>query len=125
MKVLKSLIVAVMLMLPVSVMAGSTILTWTANTESDLAGYKVYRGNGVCAVGPLQPLIVGTNPVLLGKVTTYTDNTVPTFDGDLCYEITAFDTANNESTRSVRATRAVNLIPPVPPVGLTIGAVTP
>ena len=125
MKVLKSLIVAVMLMLPTMVFAASATLTWTANGEADLAGYKVYRGNGVCAVGPLQPLIVGTNPVSLGKVTTYTDNTVPTFDGDLCYEITAFDTANNESTRSVRATRVVNLIPPVPPVGLTIGAVTP
>ena len=124
MKVLKSLIVAVMLMLPVSAMAGSTILTWTANTESDLAGYKVYRGNGVCAVGPLQPLIVNGNPVSLGKVTTYTDTTVPSFDGNLCYELTAFDTSSNESTRSVRATRAVNLIPPVPPLGLTV-TVTP
>ena len=113
------------LMLPVSAMAGSATLTWTANGEGDLAGYKVYRGNGVCAVGPLQPLIVSGSAISLGKVTTYTDNTVPTFDGDLCYEITAFDTANNESTRSVRATRAVNLVPPVPPVGLTIVTVTP
>ena len=126
MKSVKWLLGLVMvLMLPVSAMAGSSTLTWTANGEGDLAGYKVYRGNGVCAVGPLQPLIVSGSAISLGKVTTYTDNTVPTFDGDLCYEITAFDTANNESTRSVRATRAVNLVPPVPPVGLTIVTVTP
>lgn len=125
MKVFKSLVVAVMLMLPTMVLAASGTLTWTANGEGDLAGYKVFRGNGVCAVGPLQPLIVSGSAVSLGKVTTYTDSTVPTFDGDLCYEITAFDTANNESTHSVRATKAVNLVPPVPPVGLTIVTVTP
>ena len=126
MKCIKGLLVLVMLLiLPVVAMAApSATLTWTANGEPDLAGYKVFRGNGVCAVGPLQPLIVSGSAVSLGKVTTYTDTTVPTFDGELCYEITAFDTANNESTHSVRATKTVNLIPPVPPVGLTV-TVTP
>ena len=111
-------------MLPMNAMAGSATLTWTANTESDLAGYKVYRGNGVCSVGPLLPLMVSGNPVSLGKVTTYTDPTVPSFDGDLCYEITAFDISNNESLHSLRVTKVINVIPPVPPVGLTV-TVTP
>lgn len=120
------LLVLCMLVLPVSAWAGSATLTWTANGESDLAGYKIYRGNGVCAVGPLQPLVVSGNPVSLGKVTTFTDTTVPVFDGDLCYEITAFDTANNESPRSNRATKAINGIPPIAPTGLVItGVVMP
>ena len=126
MKCIKGLLVLIMLLiLPVVAMAAPlATLTWIANGELDLVGYKVFRGNGVCAVGPLQPLIVNGSAVSLGKVTTYTDVTVPTFDGDLCYEITAFDTANNESTHSNRVTKVINTIPPVPPVGLTV-TVTP
>lgn len=106
--------------------AGSADLSWTANTETDLAGYKVYRGNGVCAIGPLQPLLNASGvPVSLGKVTTFTDATVPVFDGSLCYEITAVDVAGNESAHSNRATKAVNLVPPVPPLGLVIVDVKP
>lgn len=117
------LIVIGLMVFPISVFAGSATLTWTANSEADLAGYKVYRGNGVCAVGPLQPLVVSGSPVSLGKVTTYTDTTVPVFDGDLCYELTAIDTANNESPHSTRATKVINGIPPVAPTGLTITSV--
>ena len=114
---------------PTVVQAGSADLSWTANAETDLAGYKVYRGNaanGTCPIGPLQPLKDGNgNPVSVGKVTAYTDNTVPVFDGELCYELTAFDTAGNESTHSNRATKQVNLVPPGAPNGLTIPAVRP
>lgn len=125
---MKKILLTIGLLLGISSIsyAASTTLTWTPNTETDLAGYKVYRGNGVCAVGPLQPLVVGgSNVSVLAPVATYTDTTVPTFDGSLCYEVTAFDTAGNESTHSVRATKAVNLIPPVAPVGLSIGTVVP
>lgn len=123
----KALVLASWLcMLSSTVFAASTDLSWNANTESDLAGYKVYRGNGVCAVGPLQPLMVsGVAVSVAAPATTYRDNGVPTFDGQLCYELTAYDTAGNESPRSVRATKTVNLIPPIAPVGVTIGAVTP
>ena len=124
MKVFKTILVLGMLLFPIVSFAGSVTLTWTANTESDLAGYKVYRGNGVCSVGPLSPLMVSGNPVSLGKVTTYTDTTVPSFDGDLCYELTAFDTSSNESLHSNRVTKVINTIPPVPPLGLTV-TVTP
>jgi endoglucanase len=106
--------------------AASATLTWNANTESDLAGYKVYRGNGSCSVGPLAPLTVnGIQVTVASPATTYVDNTVPVFDGDLCYEITAFDTSGNESARSNRATKTVNLVPPTAPTGLSIGAIVP
>jgi hypothetical protein len=122
--ILAALAVMVMCVLPVMAHAASATLTWTPNTEADLAGYKVYRGNGVCAVGPLQPLVVsGTAVSVLAPASTYVDTTVPTFDGSLCYELTAFDTAGNESTHSVRATKTVNLIPPVAPVGLSVTVV--
>jgi hypothetical protein len=123
----KKLLLAVIICLfPVMSYAASATLTWTPNTETDLAGYKVYRGNGVCAIGPLQPLVVnGTAVTVAAPTASYTDNTVPVFDGQLCYEVTAYDLAGNESPRSVRATRQVNLIPPVAPVGLTIGTVAP
>lgn len=122
----KILLIITMCLIPVMSYAASALLTWTPNTDSDLAGYKVYRGNGVCAIGPLQPLVVGGVAVsVLAPLAAYTDSTVPTFDGSLCYEITAFDTAGNESLRSNRATKAVNLVPPVVPMGLTIGVVIP
>lgn len=124
-KSLLGLLVA-LLMFPVVVYAESAELSWNANTEADLEGYKVYRGNGVCVVGPLAPLVVSGNPVIvLAPLTTYKDVTVPVFDGELCYEITAYDTSGNESIRSNRATKTVNLIPPIAPTGLVIVNVTP
>lgn len=99
----------------------SADLSWTLGTEADLAGYEIYRGNGVCAAGPLQPLLdVTGTAVKVGKVPLFTDATVPTFDGDLCYELVAFDTALNKSPRSVRAKVTVNFIPPEAPLGLSI-----
>jgi hypothetical protein len=122
----KVLLAAIMCLFPVVSYAASATLTWNANTEADLAGYKVYRGNGTCSVGPLQPLIVNGSAVsVLAPSTSYTDTTVPTFDGLLCYEVTAFDTSGNESVHSVRAQKTVSLNPPVAPVGLTIGVVAP
>jgi len=119
-------IMVCVMLIPISAMAASATLTWTANSESDLSGYEVFRGNGVCAVGPLQPLIINAVPVVVNKpLSTFTDTTVPTFDGDLCYEINAVDIAGNKSGRSNRATKAVNLIPPTAPAGLTIGTVLP
>lgn len=126
---MKKLLYVLLIVLLVSVdnvFASSASLTWNANTESDMASYRIYRGNGVCAIGPLQPLVVGgVNVSVLFPLTTYTDTTVPVFDGNLCYEITAVDTAGNESAHSIRASKTVNLVPPVAPTGLTIVTVTP
>jgi hypothetical protein len=112
--------------------AAEANLTWDSNTETDLAGYKVYRGNaagGVCPIGPLQPLMINGTAVSVPKsataTTTYTDTTVPVFDGQLCYELTAYDTSGNESTRSTRGVKSVNLVPPQAPKNLLIGNVVP
>lgn len=109
-----------------SAWAASGVLTWTANTEVDLAGYKIYRGTtvAVCAAAttPLPALVVNSVPVQVGKVTTYTDASLPAMDGTLCWEISAVDTAvpPNESGHSNRVSKVVNGLPPMAPVGLGV-----
>ena len=112
--------------------AAEATLTWDQNTETDLAKYNIYRGNasgGTCPIGPLQPLMINGTAVSVLKGTgpsmTYVDTTVPVFDGQLCYELTAVDTSNNESTRSTRGVKSVNLVPPQAPKNLQIPNVVP
>lgn len=75
----------------------STTLTWTPNTETDLAGYEFHRAFIDCsapnAVSLLQPHIK------VGKVATYTE-TLPPGTKVVCYALKAFDTSNNFSALS-------------------------
>lgn len=125
MKKLLLLAIAVVLF-PVVSYAASASLTWTANTETNLVGYKVYRGTGAqcTSTTPLSTLVASNVEV---PNTSFVDNTVPVFNGTLCYEVTAHNIHNLESPRSNRASKEVELspIPPVAPTGLSIGIVTP
>ena len=74
----------------VKVMATLATLTWTANTEPDLAGYLIYWGlypgiyTFVTAAGP--------------AATSYNvDSSLLTSDGTYYFAISAYDTSNNES----------------------------
>ncbi len=94
--------------------------TWNRNTETDLAGYNVYRTDGArikintILIAPT----VGTvaNPFLWSL--TVPDGSSGTIRG-VC---TAVDTAGNESTDSNEGVYTYNLdtIPPVPPTGFGI-----
>lgn len=73
--------------------AGTAVLNWNANSESDLAGYKIYYDTaskaGNCPSGY-------ANNVNAGNVTNYTINNLP--EGHVYYfQLTAYDTSNNES----------------------------
>jgi subtilase family serine protease/Tol biopolymer transport system component/fibronectin type 3 domain-containing protein len=79
--------------------AGSdATLDWTANTESDLLGYLVFRDDHLVnakgvAVGDLRPYAI--------TGTTYTDSELP--DGSYVYTVIAIDQAGNLSDASESA----------------------
>jgi hypothetical protein len=89
-------------------LAAKARLTWNANTESDLAGYKVYWGTQSGNY---------TNNQDAGNVATYYVNDISN-TGTTYFAVTAYDTSNNESDRSaevkktpgdVNSSGAVNL----------------
>ena len=77
----------------------SADLTWNANTESDLAGYKVYRATASGAYGAPVATLTGnvTNYVATGLQvgTTY------------FFVVTAYDTAGNESSISNEVSKSI------------------
>lgn len=80
-------------------------LNWNANTEPDLAGYRIYR----CSQQPCGRAY-GTASLLstVGQVTSFNIGTPSTVQ---YYVVTAYDFANNESTES----NVVTYMPPVSP----------
>ncbi|MEO0228294.1 MAG: hypothetical protein ABIL70_09630 [candidate division WOR-3 bacterium] len=88
--------------------------TWTANTESDMKEYRLYRTDGT-------RILIGTIP---HPNTSYDFSiTVPDQSaGTLIFVITAVDTNNNESADSSPASYSYNLdtIPPSAPKNLSV-----
>ena len=76
---------------------GSATLTWSANTEPDIAGYKIYVGTQSA---------VYNSPVTLGKVTSYLATSLP---GGTTYffSVTAYDSAGNESLHAPAVSKSI------------------
>ncbi len=76
---------------------GTATLTWQANMEADLAGYKVYMGT--------QPGTYGA-PISVGMTTSYT---VGNLTGGKTYyfSVTAFDSIGNESLHSPEVSKPI------------------
>ena len=84
------LILSFLIFFPVPGMAASILVSWNANTEPDLAGYKVYYGTQSGQYG---------TPSDVGNSTSY-QCSVPD-DGTTYYvAVTAYDTSDNESAFS-------------------------
>lgn len=76
---------------------GSASLSWTADTEPDLAGYKVYIGTQSGVYNP---------PIALGTVTTYSATNLAS--GKTYYFcVSAFDSAGNESPCSAEVSKPI------------------
>ncbi|MCP9439431.1 MAG: hypothetical protein NHB36_06045 [Nitrospira sp.] len=93
-----------------SAVSHAATLTWSANTESDLAGYRVYQ----CTQLPCSRT-AGTASLfaILGTVTRLDIGTPTTVRH---YVVTAYDLNNNESSESNVATYTPPSSPPAPPV---------
>jgi len=114
MKLLKTLAVLILLSLPTLAQAQdmSVTLTWDANTESDLAGYRIYAStqSGVYTV-PIADIPAGTETAVV---------VVP--EGLTYFVATAYDTSDNESLYSneVSTTGTSVAGPPASPGNVTI-----
>jgi hypothetical protein len=85
--------------------AGALKASWNANTEPDLAGYKIYYG-----------LSSGnyTIAINVGNVTQYTVNQLT--EGLVYYfVVTAYDTAGNESAYSQEVSAQIAVVDRTPP----------
>ncbi len=77
--------------------ATTAILSWAPNTDSDLAGYKVYMGTLSGLYG---------TPVDVGNVTTYTAGNLSS--GTTYYfSVTAYDQSRNESIHSGEVSKSI------------------
>ena len=85
-------------------------MTWNANTESNLAGYKVYHcGKRPCTKESAHAKVLAT----LGKVTSVEIGSPGSVTH---YVVTAYDSSGNESTESNEATFVPSWVttPPAP-----------
>jgi hypothetical protein len=93
--------------------------TWTPNTESDMAGYNLYRTDGTRTKinTTLIPFLTGTTRTAQYSFTV----TVSGAAGTMTFVMTAVDTSNNESLDSNTASYSYDLGAPAAPRALSIG----
>jgi hypothetical protein len=77
----------------------SATLTWSPNTESDLAGYKIYRATSSGGYGA--PIAT-----LQGNVTTFIASGLQ-LGTTYFFVVTAYDSAGNESLHSNEASKSI------------------
>src|SRR5438552_15709445 len=85
-------------------LAADVALSWSSNTEPDLAGYKVYYGAASHGYG---------NPVVIGLQTSYTVTGLS--NGTYYFSVTAYDTSGNESGFSNEVSKAISGSPDTTP----------
>ena len=90
--------------------------TWSANSESDLAGYNIYRsstsGSGY----------VKLNSSIIAKTSSpqYVDSISGSVETTYYYVVTAVDTSGNESSSSNEGSTHIDTSAPNPPSGITV-----
>lgn len=85
-------------------------VSWSPNTETDLAGYKLYSGTASGVYG---------DPVDVGNVTSHALTLSPATGTRYYFALTAYDTSGNESAKSAEASVFIpDSTPPAKPTGL-------
>jgi len=79
---------------------GSVTLSWSANGEKDLAGYKIYLGTSS------GNYTASGSPTVIGKVTSYTVTGLQR-NTTYFFALSAYDSAGNESALSGEASKSV------------------
>lgn len=79
---------------------GSVTLSWSANGENDLAGYKIYFGTSS------GNYTASGSPTVIGKVTSYTVTGLQR-NTTYFFALSAYDSAGNESALSAEASKSV------------------
>lgn len=100
----------------VTVGANCTI-AWTANTEADLATYRVY---GTLATSPALPGISKTLDVAKTATSTTCLALGLQSGGQLMVQVDAVDTVGNRSPKSIVVTAVQDVTGPTQPSGVTI-----
>ena len=90
--------------------AAQKVFTWDANTEADLAGYRLYMSNTSGSYG--------TTPIATIPAGTETLNYDVSPDGTYYFVMTAYDTNDNESGYSNEVSTVIDETAPAPPGGL-------
>lgn len=106
------LVLAFMILPFLSLQAAVVNVSWNANTEADLAGYKLYYGTTSGVYGL---------PVDVGKVTSYSVTVNPEVTTTYYVTLTAYDMSGNESPKSDEASITVTVAdttPPAKPTGI-------
>lgn len=108
-------------------LAGTATLTWNANTEPDLAGYKIYYGTSPRTCG--NPGLNGatmcgyTSSLSVGNVLTHTFNSL-TNGLTYYFSVSAYDTSNNYSLFSGEVSKIIPPLADTTPPTLSAGAPT-
>ncbi|MBL7885970.1 MAG: hypothetical protein JNJ52_04425 [Flavobacterium sp.] len=93
------------------VQPGKVTLAWKANTEKDLAGYRIYRG--LKDDDENEMLLLNVTPQ---KETTYVDTFNEKAGTKFIYKILAIDQSFNESEKAILWVQLPDVIPPQAPV---------
>ena len=114
MKKLIGILTCVLLLVGTSAIAATVDFGWDANTEADLAGYRIYKStvSGQFVQGTDSQNFLGEIPA---GTQTFTESNVT--DGTYFWALTAFDTAGNESDFSNEVTLTIDETAPAAPSG--------
>lgn len=106
--------IAVWAMMVMAAWGAEVTLEWDPNTETDLAGYRIYYGNAARPIDPVPvPPAFYPNKVDVGNVTVYTITGL--VDENWCFAATAYNTSGAESAYSNEICTGINSIPPAAP----------